>query len=314
MVKQQPTSTASVRKPMQIPRKTNWLYSKKIAPYVFTMPFIITFLIFFAYPVISTIQMSFQEVLPGQVKYIGFKNYDNLFNSHYYRAITNSLIYTALTLVVLIPLPLVFAVLLNSKAMLFKNFFRSTFFVPALVSIIVAGTIFRLMLGQSDTAIVNSIIGIFGIEPQKWLADARLGMIALVGLATWRWMGVNMIYFLSGLQSIPNELYEAAEMDGATSRQKFMRITLPLLKPVSVYVLTISVFGGLSMFVESFTLWSGNRSPKDMGMTMVGYIYQQGFEQNNLGYGSAIGLSLLVFMLLLNLIQLKLFGLFRKED
>ncbi|WP_373231736.1 carbohydrate ABC transporter permease [Cohnella sp.] len=278
------------------------------------MPFIITFLVFFAYPVLSTIQMSFQEVLPGATKYIGFKNYENLLNSHYYRAISNSLIYTALTLIVLIPLPLIFAVLLNSKIMLFKNFFRSTFFIPALVSIVVAGTIFRLMLGQSDTAIVNGIIGIFGLEPQKWLADARLGMLALVMLATWRWMGVNMIYFLSGLQSIPNELYEAAEMDGATVRQKFIRITLPLLKPVSIYVLTISVFGGLSMFVESFTLWSGNRSPKDMGMTMVGYIYQQGFEQNNLGYGSAIGLSLLAFMLLLNLIQLKLFGLFRKED
>ncbi len=309
---QQSVSTVPVKR--SAPRRTSWLYSKKIAPYVFALPFILTFGLFFAYPVISTIQMSFQEVLPGATKYIGFKNYENLFNSHYYRAITNSLIYTALTLVVLIPLPLIFAVLLNSKAMLFKNFFRSTFFIPALVSVVVAGTIFRLMLGQSDTAIMNELLGLVGIEPQKWLADARLGMLALVMLATWRWMGVNIIYFLSGLQSIPNELYESAEIDGATARHKFMKITLPLLRPVTIYVLTISVFGGLSMFIESFMLWSGNRSPKDMGMTMVGYIYQQGFEQNNLGYGSAIGLSLLAFTLLLNLIQLKLFGLFRKED
>ncbi|MFC4302276.1 carbohydrate ABC transporter permease [Cohnella boryungensis] len=296
------------------PRKAGILYSRSIAPYVYALPFILTFLIFFAYPVASTIRMSFQEVLPGATRYIGFENYENLLNKHFYRAIFNSLLYTALTLIVLIPVPLVFAVMLNSSALPFKKVFRSTFFVPALVSIVVAGTIFRLMLGQSDGAIMNQVIGLFGIEPQKWLADSRLGMLSLVLLATWRWLGVNIVYFLSGLQSIPQEVYESAEIDGATAWQKFMRITVPMLKPVSIYVLTISIFGGLSMFIESFTLWSGNRSPKDMGLTMVGYIYQQGFEQNNMGLGSAIGLALLILMLVLNLIQLKVFGLFKKED
>ncbi len=308
----QPNRTATAK--ASAPRKTGFLYNQRIAPYVFVLPFILTFLIFFAYPVISTVQMSFQEVLPGATKYIGFENYEKLLNKHYYRAIYNSLLYTVLTLIVLIPVPLVFAVMLNSSALPFKNFFRSTFFVPALVSIVVAGTIFRLMLGQSDAAIMNQIVGLFGIEPQKWLADARLGMLSLVLLATWRWLGVNLIYFLSGLQNIPQDVYESASIDGASAWQKFIKITVPMLKPVSIYVLTISIFGGLSMFIESFTLWSGNRSPKDMGLTMVGYIYQQGFEQNNMGLGSAIGLSLLGLMLVLNLIQLKVFGLFKKED
>jgi arabinosaccharide transport system permease protein len=308
----QPNRAAIAKAPA--PRKAGILYSRSIAPYVYALPFILTFLIFFAYPVASTIQMSFQEVLPGATRYIGFENYENLLNKHFYRAIFNSLLYTALTLIVLIPVPLVFAVMLNSSVLPFKKVFRSTFFVPALVSIVVAGTIFRLMLGQSDGAIMNQVIGLFGIEPQKWLADSRLGMLSLVLLATWRWLGVNIVYFLSGLQSIPQEVYESAEIDGATAWQKFMRITVPMLKPVSIYVLTISIFGGLSMFIESFTLWSGNRSPKDMGLTMVGYIYQQGFEQNNMGLGSAIGLALLILMLVLNLIQLKVFGLFKKED
>jgi len=170
------------------------------------------------------------------------------------------------------------------------------------------------MLGQSDTAIMNQIVGLFGIEPQKWLADERLGMLSLVLLATWRWLGVNIVYFLSGLQNIPQDVYESASIDGASAWQKFTRITIPMLRPVTIYVLTISIFGGLSMFIESFTLWSGNRSPKDMGLTMVGYIYQQGFEQNNMGLGSAIGLSLLGLMLVLNLFQLKVFGLFKRED
>jgi len=281
---------------------------------VFVLPFLITFALFFAYPVFSTIQMSFQEVLPGSVRYIGLQNYEKLFNAQYYKAISNSLLYTALTLVVLIPLPMAFAVLLNSRLMWLKHFFRSAFFVPALVSVVVAGTIFRLMLAQSDEAIMNRIIGLLGFDPQTWLADARLGMLALVLLATWRWLGVNIVYFLSGLQSIPGELYESADIDGATAWQKFMKITVPLVKPVTIYVLTISIFGGLSMFIESYMLWSGNRSPKDMGLTMVGYIYQQGLEQNNMGLGSAIGLSLLGFTLVLNMIQLKVFGLFRKED
>ncbi len=291
-----------------------FLFNTRTAPYVFVLPFLITFTIFFAYPVFSTVQMSFQEVLPGATRYIGFENYEKLLNSHYYRAIYNSVLYTLLTLIVLIPLPLVLAVLLNSKVMWFRNFFRSIFFVPALVSVVVAGTIFRLMLARSDEAIMNRVIGWFGMEPQTWLADANLGMLALVILATWRWLGVNMIYFLSALQSIPNELYESADIDGANAWLKFTKITVPLVKPVTIYVLTISVFGGLSMFIESYMLWSGNRSPKDMGLTMIGYIYQQGLEQNNMGLGAAIGLSLLGFTLVLNLVQLKIFGLFRKEE
>ncbi|UJF36465.1 carbohydrate ABC transporter permease [Paenibacillus hexagrammi] len=296
------------------PKRTSFLYSKTIAPYVFVLPFLITFFVFFAYPVLSTIQMSFQEVLPGATKYIGLRNYEKLFNTHFYRAIYNSFIYTILTLVVLIPLPLVFAVFLNSKMMIFKNFFRSTLFVPALVSVVVAGTIFRMMFGELENSFINSLLGVFGVDKMKWLGSAKFGMLTLVLLATWRWLGVNIIYFLSGLQNIPAELYESAEIDGATTWTKFTRITVPLLKPVTIYVLTISVFGGLSMFIESYMLWSGNRSPNDIGLTMVGYIYQQGIEQNNFGMGSAIGLVLLAFMLLLNMLQLKIFGLFNKED
>jgi arabinosaccharide transport system permease protein len=269
---------------------------------------------FFAYPVATTVLMSFQEVLPGETHYVGLENYSKLFNSHFYRAIQNSAVYTALTLVVLIPLPLVFAVFLNSPRMLFRNFFRSTLFIPALTSVVVAGTIFRLVFGELEGSLMNSIVGLFGIEPQKWMLNSVTSMMVLVFLATWRWMGINIIYFLSGLQNIPNELYEAAEMDGASKIAKFWNITLPLLKPVTIYVLTISIYGGFAMFTESFMLYNGNGSPKDIGLTIVGYIYQQGLERNELGFGSAIGITLLLVTFALNMIQLKFFGLFRKEE
>jgi arabinosaccharide transport system permease protein len=307
-----PLAAASINP--KIRRFKSWAYSSKIAPYVFVSPFVISFLLFFAYPVGSTVVMSFQEVLPGQSRFIGWDNYSKLLNPTYYKAILNSGKYTFWTLAVLIPLPLLTAVILNSAVMKAKNFFRSTLFVPALTSVVVAGTIFRLVFSELDGALANTIFRSLGGTAQKWMAQPATAMMVLVLLATWRWLGVNIVYFLSGLQSIPGELYESAEMDGATAWDKFLRITLPLLKPVTVYVLTISIYGGLSMFTESFMMYNGNRSPKDMGLTMVGYIYQQGMEQNNLGFGSAIGLSLLGITMFFNVIQLKFFGLFRKEE
>jgi arabinosaccharide transport system permease protein len=290
------------------------LHSQKVAPYVFVLPFIVSFLLFFVYPVFSTIQMSFQEVLPGATRYVGLENFMDLNNRHFYRAVLNSTIYTILTLIVLIPLPLLLATLLNLKAMPFANFFKSALFIPSLTSVVVAGTIFRLMFAESDRSLMNRFVGWFGIPPQHWLGSSVTVMISLVILATWRWIGINILYFLAGLQSIPNELYEAADIDGASPWQKFLHITVPLLKPVTIYVLTISIYGGYAMFTESFMLFSGKPSPKDMGLTIVGYIYYEGLAKFNLGFGSAVGLTLLALTFTVNIIQLKISGMFRKED
>lgn len=280
---------------------------------MFISPFLISFALFLAYPIISAVVMSFQEILPGQETFIGLKNYRGLNNSHFFAAVSNSLEYTFWTLVVLIPLPLVLAVWLNAKFTAAKNFFRSSLFIPSLTSIVVGGAIFRLIFGELPTAPMNSLLSFFGFEPKNWMGGATTGMFLMVLLATWRWLGVNIVYFLSGLQSIPQELYEAAEIDGAGAVQKFFRITVPLLKPVTVYVLTISIYGGLAMFTESFVFWGVN-SPNDIGLTIVGYLYKEGLVFFNLGFGAAIGLTLLVGVLAINLIQLTLSGQFRKED
>ena len=289
-------------------------YSQSVAPYVFTLPFMLVFVIFFIYPLISTVFMSFQSVLPGQVQFIGLENFNRLMNAEFYQAVKNSLVYTLLTLIVLIPLPMLLAVFLDSKTMLGKNIFRSVFFIPALTSVVVAGTIFRLIFGEIPGALMNTIVGLFGQAPVKWLRIQGTAYMAMVVLATWRWTGVNILYFLSGLQSIPTELYESASIDGASPIQKFRHITMPMLKPTIIYVLTISIYGGFAMFTESYMLFAGNRSPGGIGLTIVGYLYRQGWEQNNLGFGSAIGLSLLVLVMIINVIQLRFFGLFRKED
>lgn len=292
----------------------SFLYSQTIAPYVFISPFIIVFVVFFIYPAISTAIMSFQTVLPGQVEFIGFENYKNLLNPTFFKAIKNSMVYTVLTIALLIPVPMILACFLNSSKMIGKNFFRSTLFIPALTSAVVAATVFRLIFGELPGALMNQIIGVFGFEPVRWLKMQSTSFGTLVFLACWKWTGVNVLYFLSGLQNIPQEVNESASLDGATIFQRFMHITMPMLRPITIYVLTISIYGGMAMFTESYMIFGSNKSPNDMGLTIIGYLYRQGWEQNNIGFGSAIGIVLLIFALLLNFSQLKIFGLFKKED
>lgn len=286
----------------------------KVAPYVFVLPFILTFLIFFLYPIISTFIMSTQKILPGEVTFLGFTNYKNMINEHFFNALWVTTRYTFWTILVLIPLPMLLAVMLNSKTTIGKNFFRASFFIPALTSVIVAGLFFRLAFGEQDTTLINYILMKFGLEKRTWLQERHGAMLAMVVVCTWRWLGVNIIYFLSGLQAIPAEQYESADIDGANAWHKFTKLTIPGLKPVIIYVLTISVYGGYAMFAESYALFGGPRSPGDIGLTLVDLIYQKGFNENNLGMGCAIGITLLAIVMIVNLIQLALTGFFKKEN
>ncbi|HSK68130.1 MAG TPA: sugar ABC transporter permease [Candidatus Limnocylindria bacterium] len=290
-----------------------FIYNQKVAPYVFVAPFVATFLLFFLYPVISSVIMTFQNILPRTVTFVGLENYRRLSDPLFFKALGLNIRYTLWTLAILIPLPMLLAIFLNSRHMPARNFFRSTLFIPALTSVVVAGTIFRLIFGELPGALMNRIIAVAGLAPVKWLRVQDTAMITLLMLATWRWTGVNVLYFLAGLQNIPSELYEAADIDGANPWQVFRRIIVPMLKPVTIYVVTISIYGGMAMFTESYMLWAGNRSPNNIGLTIVGYLYRKGFEENNMGYGSTIGITLLVFVMVVNLVQLYFNGFFRKE-
>ncbi len=290
------------------------LRRQRIAPYIFVLPFILSFSIFFLYPIISTVIMSFQEILgPQDIKFIGLKNYKTMINVHFFNALSVTTRYTFWTILVLVPIPMVLAVFLNRQRTIGRNFFRSAFFVPALTSVIVAGLFFRLAFGEQDTTLVNMLLGVFGVEKRAWLQQRQTAMLVMVILCTWRWLGVNIVYFLSGLQSIPAELYESASIDGANEWQKLLKITVPGLQPVIIYVVTISVYGGYAMFAESYILF-GARSPGDMGLTLVSLIYQKGFFENNFGIGSALGITLLFIVMVVNILQLTVTGFFKKES
>ena len=292
------------------------LYSQKVAPYVFVAPFIITFVVFFAYPLISTILMSFQEITGSGTSWIGFKNYTDMFsNKNFYTAVKNSVIYMVLTCAILIPIPMLLAYLAESKLSKVGGLFKTIAFMPVLCSVVVAGIIFRMMFSELDGALMNQVRKLLGQEPIIWLKTAWGSMFAMVLLCFWRWTGMNMLYYMAGLKSISNELYEAADIDGANSVQKFTKICLPLLKPTTIYVLTISIYAGLSMFTESYMIFGGNNSPKNYGLTIVGYLDRYGFEKvDKFGFASAVGLVLMLGSLIITIIQLRITGVIGKKE
>ncbi len=293
------------------------LYSKRLAPYIFILPFLVTLAVFWVVPLGRSFVMSTQEVLYGQATFIGADNYERLFRDQiFWQAMFNSLRYMVLTIVLLVPIPLVLAAVVSSKigSPRVKAFFKASLFVPALTSVVVAGIVFRLIFAESDSAMMNQIAEFFGLGPVRWLRADISGLVALLSLALWRWTGVNMMYFIAGMQSIPTEYYEAASMDGAGRVRQFLHITVPNLKPTIVYVVTISIYGGLAMFLESFMLYAGNNSPNNQGLTVVGYLYRKGIEENDLGFASAVGVVLLTIVMAINLTYLVATGTFKKEE
>ena len=290
------------------------LSDPKVVPYVFVAPFIVFFLFVYMYPLIMTVIMSFQQIDgPNHHQFIGLKNYQKLNTRDFQMALQTSGRYALWDVIVLTIVPLLIACILHSGLAKGSGFFKSLFFIPSLTSIIVAGIVFRLAFGTLETATMNRLMTAMGFQPVKWLSYAGPGNFVLILLTLWRWNGGNIVYYLSGLQSIPTDYYEAAQIDGASALQKFFHVTLPCIRPVLIYVITITVLGGFSMFTESVALWQQNNAG-GVGRTIVGYMYMVGFKKNNLGLASAVGLTLLVLVVAVNLVQLVLMGFFRKEE
>lgn len=294
------------------------LYSQKIAPYVFALPFILSLLIFWLYPLVSGIVMSFQNVSFGGMKFVGIQHYQKLARDKFFAtAVANSVEYMVLTLLLMVPIPMLLAVLMESRLTKARGVWKVIMYIPALTSVVISGMLFRLMFSEGDSSQMNQILQMLGKAPIPWLKSKGTAWCALLLLCVWRWTGVNVLYYVSGLKAIDTSLYESADIDGASGVQKFWYLTLPLLKPTTVYVVTISVFAGLSMFLESFMLWNGNSSPKNIGLTIVGYLYKRGIEKNDMGYACAVGVVLMVIALVINFVQLFATGTLsfkKKED
>lgn len=288
-------------------------YSKTVAPYLFLLPFIISLLAFNVYPFFSSLIMSFQKIRGfGSATFVGLDNYRKLLNESFWASLKTTTITTVFSCIITIVLPMALALLLNDRNVKGRNGFRAVFFIPALASTIVAGIVFRMLFADTDTAAFNSILIKLGGTAQHFMLSYSWSIFLMVILKLWTSTGLYMIYFLSGLQNIPSEIYEQAEIDGANGTARLFKITIPLLRPTIIYVLTMLIVEGYRIFGESYVFWKES-TPGDIGLTIVRYLYQQAFTYGNLGFGSAIGFVLLAIVLLINLAQMKLMGLFEND-
>ncbi len=294
---------------------STFLTNRKVAPFVFLAPFMTLLLVFKVYPIVLAVILSFTSALgiqPSKWTGVGFANYTNLLtNTRFQGSLGVTTMYTIWTLLILVPIPLVLAVLLDSGRVVKSTVFRVLLFLPGLTSLVVVGTLFRIILG--DQGLFNGALQtFFGLPAQRWLEVSELTIPSLVILATWRWTGINILYFNSGLVNIPRELYEAASIDGANAFALFTKITLPLLRPITFFVVVLTVIGGFQVFVEPFILYTAGNTPGDSGLSVALFIYQT-FKSFHLGLSAAMGVILALIICIISLIQFRFFGGFGKE-
>lgn len=299
--------------PGRKPRTPFW-HRPPVVAAVFLLPFVVLFVAFRIWPVSHALLMSFQHIesVGGAREWVGLDNYRRLLTDRtFLTALRNTGLYTAGTLLVLIPVPFVLAALLKSRLVARPDLFRSAILLPVLTSLVVVGVVFSLLL--TTDGLLNSFLGRFGIPAQGWLETRHLAIPALIMMATWRWTGINVLYFTTGLSNIPNDLYEAASVDGAGPLRRFWHLSMPLSRPIILFVTVLTIFGGFQLFVEPFILWGTGGGPGQGGLSVVVYLYRTAFTSFQLGYASALGVALALIIIVLSLVVLGLSGFFKKE-
>ncbi|KIL43994.1 binding-protein-dependent transporter inner membrane component [Jeotgalibacillus alimentarius] len=278
---------------------------KTLVPYMFVGPAVILFSIFMAYPIIYSLILSFQSGQGSNLEFTGFDNFQRLLSDDIFiTALKNTFILLIVQVPIMIFLALIIANLLNSALLKFKGVFRVSFFLPAVTSLVAYSIIFSIML--MNDGVVNQVIAAVGLDRIPWLSDPFWAKASLVIAMTWRWVGYNMVIFLAGLQNIPEELYEAASMDGASKIRQFFSITIPNLKPVILFTTILSTIGTLQLFDEPFVLTNGG--PSDATLTIGMYLYQTGFRFFDFGYASTIAYVIVILIAVMTFIQFKVTG------
>ncbi len=277
--------------------------SIKSAPYYFLLPVLMVFCIFMIYPIIKSFILSFYKFKGGVYEFVGFKNYMALFKDAVFLAgLRNTLIYLIIQVPIMIILALILSYLLNQPFLKLKGLFRVSVFLPAVTSLVAYSLVFKLLL-NTDYGLINYIFKAIGFKAIDWLNSPIGAKISLMAAITWRWTGYNMVILLAGLQRIPDEIYEASDIDGANRFQKFTKITIPLMRPIILFCTITSTIGTLQLFDESYILTSGG--PDNATITVAHYLYDTGFRYVKFGYAAAISYVLVVIIAILSFIQFK---------
>jgi multiple sugar transport system permease protein len=281
-----------------------------VAAWVLAVPFMALFLVFTAGPVLASLGMSFTDIRSGDmrspfaVSFVGIDNYTKLIGDPLFQKVAvNTALYVLLGVPLTMAAALAVAVGLNRIKVL-RSFFRTGYYLPVVTSIVAVAVVWKFLL-RAEGGLVNTMLGWVGIAGPAWLDSTTLALPSLVVMAAWRNMGFLMVIFLAGLQTIPEEVVEAAEVDGAGAWQRFVHITLPMLRPTLLFGAVITGIGYLQFFEEAFVMTRGG--PLDATRSVTYFTYDQ-FSFGNYGYAAAASYLLFLAVVVLTFVQFKLLG------
>lgn len=274
-----------------------------LAAYLLLAPFLVLFAVFTAYPIGRSLLLSTQQTFgPGTQLSVGLDNYRAIFRDPlFYKALTNTTIFTLGSVFIQLPLSLGLAMLLNKPGLRFRSFFRVIFFAPSLVGLVFVAMIFSLLL-EKRTGLLNRVLHWAVGFPLDFPWMQQYVMAAMIVAALWMYVGFNMVYFLAALQNVSRELDEAAMIDGAGPWQRFLNVTLPAIAPVGGFVVLLSIIGSFQLFELPWIMFQGP-GYDNRALTVVMYLFQAGFEVGDLGYASAVGWVLAAVLIVATLAQ-----------
>lgn len=280
-------------------------YYKKYAPYLFILPALIVLTVFFFIPFFQTIGLSFYDYSTSiyDPQFVGVQNYTNILHSGlFYKVMGNTFLFLILAVPFLVIFPLFLAVLINQKIRGI-TLYKILIYLPVIVSIVVAAIAFKWLYAQEG--ILNYFVTMFGLKPIGWLTDSKFSLLSVAIVTIWKGVGYYMMIYLAALMSVPQELYEACDIDGANFLTKHLTVTIPQILPTIALVSTISIISAMKVFVEIYVMTKGG--PLNSSKTIVYYIYERAFENLDLGYASALAVVLLVVIMAFSLINIFVF-------
>ncbi|WP_404401155.1 carbohydrate ABC transporter permease [Pelagibacterium halotolerans] len=271
--------------------------------YGFLAPYLLIFAGFWIWPIIYSFYLSFLSTRAQPWTFNPTINWGRLvIDPAFANALKNTLVILLIQVPVMIALATLLAVLLNSHLLRARGIMRFAFFAPVVVGEVAYAAVFRLMF-NTDFGVINKLIGALGIPPVSWFSNPTAAMALIIMAVTWRWVGYNAIIILSGLQSIPEDVYEAATLDKVSKTKQFFFITLPLLRPIILVCVVLSVIGTMQLFAEPFLI-TNRGGPGGATETLGLFLYRQGFTVLNFGYASAVAYTIAALAVVISVLNL----------
>lgn len=296
-----------------IKMKNSWniINALRITPaFLFLAPALTAIFAFFFIPVISAFLISFTDfdiyalADYSNVRFVGLKNYFHLFKDPlFWTALQNTFYFVFVAAPFSVIVSLGAALLLNMQLVRLKSLFRLTYFIPVVTTLVAVAIVWRFIY-HPKFGLMNYFLSLIGISPVDWLGDPFWAMPALILMSVWKNFGYNMIIFIAGLQNIPEDLYEAALIEGANFWQSFKKITLPMLAPTTFFISIVTVIGFFQLFAEPYVMTQGG--PLNKTLSIVLYMYQEGFRWWNMGYSAALAFVLFFIIFMATLIQFRI--------